>query len=129
MSVNVTEIERGDILHIDGDPWQVSEVQSQTPSARGASMMVKARLRNLRTGQNLARSWRGGETVSTAEVDTLGVQYLYGQGDEYVFNAVEDLRTLEGTEFLMLREGRVHFQGSTHELQTTDDPYLREFLS
>jgi len=92
MSVNVTEIERGDILHIDGDPWQVSEVQSQTPSARGASMMVKARLRNLRTGQNLARSWRGGETVSTAEVDTLGVQYLYGQGDEYVFM---DLQSFE----------------------------------
>jgi elongation factor P len=92
MSVNVTEIERGDILHIDGDPWQVSEVQSQTPSARGASMMVKARLRNLRTGQNLSRSWRGGETVATAEVDTLGVQYLYGQGDDHVFM---DLQSFE----------------------------------
>lgn len=85
MNVNVTEIGRGDILHIDGDPWQVSEVQSQTPSARGASMMVKARLRNLRTGQNLARSWRGGETVATAEVDTVGVQYLYAQGEDRVF--------------------------------------------
>ena len=42
MPVNVTEISRGDILHINGDPWQVSEVTSQTPSARGASMMVKA---------------------------------------------------------------------------------------
>jgi elongation factor P len=85
MPQNVTEIKRGEILEIDGDPWQVSEIASQTPSARGASMMVKARLRNLRTGQGLSRSWRGGETVSTAEVDTRGVQYLYGHGDAFVF--------------------------------------------
>ena len=85
MAVNVTEIKRGEILEIDGDPWQVSEIASQTPSARGASMMVKARLRNLRTGQGLSKSWRGGETVSTAEVETRGVQFLYGRGDAFVF--------------------------------------------
>jgi phospholipid/cholesterol/gamma-HCH transport system ATP-binding protein len=33
------------------------------------------------------------------------------------------------TEFLMLREGRVHFEGSAEELQASPDPYLREFLS
>ena len=85
MNVNVSQIGRGDILHLDGDPWQVSEVQSHTPSARGAAMMVKARLRNLRTGQNLARSWRGGDVVVLVEVDTVTVQYLYAQGDDRVF--------------------------------------------
>jgi hypothetical protein len=30
---------------------------------------------------------------------------------------------------MMLREGVVHFEGSAHELQTSNDPYLREFLS
>ena len=39
------------------------------------------------------------------------------------------LRTLDGTAFLMLREGVVHFEGSPQELQTSSDPYLREFLS
>jgi elongation factor P len=85
MPVNVTEISRGDFLVINGDPWQVSEISSQTPSARGAAMMVKAKLRNLRTGQGLAKNWRGGETVDTAEVDWLQVQYLYGQGDTFTF--------------------------------------------
>jgi hypothetical protein len=50
MTINVTDISRGEILHMDGDPWQVTEIASQTPSARGAAMMVKAKLRNLRTG-------------------------------------------------------------------------------
>jgi len=83
--VNVTEIARGDILEIDGDPWQATEVTSQTPSARGASLLVKAKVKNLRTGQTLAKTWRGGETVTTAEVDQRAAQFLYRQGEDFVF--------------------------------------------
>jgi ABC-type transporter Mla maintaining outer membrane lipid asymmetry ATPase subunit MlaF len=42
---------------------------------------------------------------------------------------VEDMSIVEGTEFLMLKEGVVQFEGSPHELQTSSDPYTREFLS
>jgi elongation factor P len=87
--VNVTEVGRGDILEIDGDPWQVGEVQSQTPSARGASMLVKAKTKNLRTGQTLARTWRGGEMVDEAQVEHRNVQFLYRQGDDFSFMDLE----------------------------------------
>jgi elongation factor P len=85
MNRNVTELSRGDILEIDGDPWQATEVQSQTPSARGASLLVKAKVKNLRTGQTLAKTWRGGESVTTADVEYRTAQFLYRQGDDYVF--------------------------------------------
>ena len=94
MTVNVTELSRGDILEIDGDPWQATEVSSQTPSARGAAMLVKAKIKNLRTGQTLAKTWRGGETVTTAEVEYRTVQFLYRQGDDFVFM---DLASYEQT--------------------------------
>lgn len=55
--------------------------------------------------------------------------FMVRQGEDYVPSVVEDMSILEGTEFLMLREGQVHFEGSAHELQTSRDPYLREFLS
>jgi elongation factor P len=99
MLVNVTEIKRGDILEIDGDPWQATEVQAQTPSARGASLLVKAKVRNLRTGQTLARTWRGGETIATAEVEYRPAQFLYRQGDDYVFMDLGsyDQTTLDGS--------------------------------
>jgi elongation factor P len=100
MIANVTEVKRGDILEIEGDPWQVTEVASQTPSARGASMLVKAKLRNMRTGQGLSKSWRGGETVATAEVETRAVQYLYGREDAFVFMDMEsyDQVTLDAAQ-------------------------------
>lgn len=51
------------------------------------------------------------------------------EGDEIVTTVAEDLRAIDGTAFLMLREGRVHFEGSPYELQRSTDEYLREFLS
>jgi elongation factor P len=85
MVVNVTELTRGDILALDGDPWQIGEIASQTPSARGASMLVKCKLKNLRTGQSLAKTWRGGEMVTQAEVDYRTVQFLYRQAQDFTF--------------------------------------------
>ena len=55
--------------------------------------------------------------------------FVWKHGDEIVFNAVDDLRVVSGTEFLMLREGDVAFAGSAHELKSASDPYIREFLS
>jgi phospholipid/cholesterol/gamma-HCH transport system ATP-binding protein len=55
--------------------------------------------------------------------------FVYREGGEYVYNRVEDLSLLAGTEFMMLREGVVQFEGSPHELVASPDPYLREFLS
>jgi len=100
--INVTELRRGEVVELDGDPWVVAEVMSQTPSARGASMLVKGKLRNLRTGQTLAKTWRGGETVTTAEVDYRQAQYLYRQGDDFVFM---DLGSFEQTTLDVAKVG------------------------
>lgn len=83
--IGATEIKRGDILDIDGAPWEVTDVAVQTPSARGASMLVKVKTRSLRTGQSLARTYRGNETVDAADCEKRSVQFLYRQDDEFAF--------------------------------------------
>jgi len=55
--------------------------------------------------------------------------FVSRQGDDLGYHVIEDLKTVAGTEFLMLREGQVQFEGSAHDLQTSQDPYIREFLS
>jgi elongation factor P len=83
--IGATEVKRGEFLDIDGSPWEVTEVVVQTPSARGASLLVKIKTRNLRTGQTLARTYRGNETLDTAECEKRAVQFLYRQDEEFVF--------------------------------------------
>lgn len=41
----------------------------------------------------------------------------------------KDGRHLSPTNFLVLRDAQVYFQGETQELLKSNDPYLREFLS
>ena len=89
MPVSVTDLKRGDIVEIGGDPWQLGEVQQQTPSARGAATLVKAKIKNLRTGQSQAKTWRGGEMEKEADVDYRKAQFLYRQGDDFVFMDLE----------------------------------------
>jgi phospholipid/cholesterol/gamma-HCH transport system ATP-binding protein len=55
--------------------------------------------------------------------------FVWKRGAEVEFHALGDLRLVAGTEFLMLREGEISFEGSAHELQASDDAYIREFLS
>src|SRR5262245_12051687 len=55
--------------------------------------------------------------------------FMSREDGDFGYRRVDDLRTVGGTEFLLLREGRVHFEGTAHELQTSPDPYIREFLS
>ena len=83
--IGATEIKRGEILDMDGAPWEVTEVTVQTPSARGASMLVKIKARNLRTGQTLARTYRGNETLDTAACEKRAVQFLYRQDEDLFF--------------------------------------------
>ena len=50
------------------------------------------------------------------------------EAGEPVYEAV-DLEKADGARFLMLREGRLLFEGTAHELLTSEDLYLREFLA
>ena len=50
-------------------------------------------------------------------------------GEQVELETVPSGQEPPGTEFLMLREGRVLFEGSAHELRSSGDDYIREFLS
>ncbi|MCF0258220.1 MAG: elongation factor P, partial [Erysipelotrichaceae bacterium] len=57
---------------------------SQNKTARSA-MVVKAKVRNLRTGSNVELSWGGGDKVEPAMIDKREMQYLYDTEDAMVF--------------------------------------------
>jgi len=83
--INSSDMKRGILLDLDGAPWQIIDCSFQTPSARGASTITKVKIKNLKTGQVLTKSYRGGEMIETADCEKRGVQFLYKDGDDYVF--------------------------------------------
>lgn len=90
-----TNLKRGALIEMDAAPWQVVEVSFQTPSARGAQMIVKAKLRNLKTSAVLTKSFRGSDMLQEADCERRQVQYLYRQQDALVFMDLENFEQFE----------------------------------
>lgn len=86
--INVNDFRTGVTIELEGVPYQVVEFQHVKPG-KGAAF-VRAKLKNLQTGGTVERTFRGGEKVSKAHLDRRSMQYLYNDGDGYVFMDIEN---------------------------------------
>lgn len=75
--LTTSDLKRGVLIEIDGDPYTILDVTFQSPSARGASTMVKIKVRNLRTQQVFDKTYRGGDKLAEPNFEKRPVQYLY----------------------------------------------------
>jgi elongation factor P len=81
--ISVNDFKTGVTIELEGQPYQVMEFQHVKPG-KGAAF-VRAKLKNLQTGGSIEKTFRGGEKVTKAHLDRRTMQYLYSDGDEYVF--------------------------------------------
>jgi elongation factor P len=79
---STSELKRGTRVEIDGQPWVVVEIATQTPSARGVATLIKVKLRNLKTKQLLSRTFKAGERLKDPDFEIRACQYLYDEGTE-----------------------------------------------
>ena len=78
------------IVEIDGVPHIVKQVESKSPSSRGAATLYKIRFNNLRSHQKLDSSFKGDDFLKEADCVRVHVQYSYLDGDTYYFMNMED---------------------------------------
>jgi elongation factor P len=83
MSVNTNDLKRGMTLELDRTLFQVIEFQHVKPGKGGA--FVRTRLRNLKTGAVVDRTFNAGVNVGLAIVERHEMQFLYRDGDSLVF--------------------------------------------
>ena len=84
--ISTADFKKGARILIDGDPYVIMEIQTQSPSARGAATLVKLKIRNLRTDQVFDRSFKAGEKFQEPDLEKKLVQCLYADGeDDFVF--------------------------------------------
>ena len=83
MSVSTNDLKRGMTLDLDGNLFQVVEFQHVKPGKGGA--FVRTKLRNLKTGGVVERTFNAGVDVGLAIVERHEMQYLYRDGEDFVF--------------------------------------------
>ncbi|WP_336923537.1 elongation factor P [Aquipuribacter sp. SD81] len=77
------DLKNGLVLNLDGNLWSVVEFQHVKPGKGPA--FVRTKLKNVLSGKVVDKTFNAGVKVDTATVDKRDMQYLYADGDDYVF--------------------------------------------
>jgi len=83
--IGANELKKKLLIEIDGQPYSVLDVFFATPTARGASTMVRTRLKNLLTGAVLEKSFKTSEKFREPDVEMAAVSFLYSDADGFHF--------------------------------------------
>jgi len=81
--ISVNDFKTGLSIEVDGDIFSVTDFQHVKPG-KGAAF-VRSKLRNLRNGNVVEKTFRAGESVGRALIENRAVQYLYNSGADYTF--------------------------------------------
>lgn len=79
------ELKKKIYILIDSHPYVVIDVQFATPSARGASTMVRVKVRSLLSGAVQEKTFKTSEKFEEPDVEKSSVQFLYAEQDNYHF--------------------------------------------
>jgi elongation factor P len=82
-AISTSDIKNGITLKIDDALFTVIEFQHVKPGKGGA--FVRTKLRNARSGAVIERTYRADERLEQAIIDKRDTQYLYRDGDDYIF--------------------------------------------
>lgn len=81
--ISTNDLRTGVTVEVDGDVFTVVEFLHVKPGK--GSAFVRTKLKNVKTGAVLERTFRAGEKLPRAHVEYKEMQYLYSTGDEYAF--------------------------------------------
>ena len=88
MSINFSDLSRGLVIELEGQPWQVMDYERHKMQQRAPVTRIK--LKNLMSGAVVERTFQRYDTAfSIADMDNRQVQFLYSDGEFYYFLDLE----------------------------------------
>lgn len=107
--LTTADFRNGLTIEVDGEPYLIVEFQHVKPGKGPA--FVRTRLKHVKTGRVLEKTFDAGERVEPARIERRPMQYLYTAGESAAFMDLETFDTVEvdlqllGTGAKYLREG------------------------
>jgi elongation factor P len=105
------ELKNGMVLNLDGQLWSVLWFQHHKPGKGGA--VVRTKLKNVMSGKVVDKTFNADVKVDTANVDKRQMQYLYNDGESYVF--------MDSTTYDQIHLGRDVVGDASHFLLDNQD--------
>ncbi len=110
-TITTNDLKNGMTLQLDDGLFQVIDFQHVKPDKGHA--FVRTSLRNVRAGGTLERTFRAGEKVERATIDKREMNFLYKDGDDYVFMDNETYEQINVSPEALGDTGNYIVDGST----------------
>lgn len=81
--ISVNDLRTGLTIELEGNLFAVVDFQHVKPGK--GSAFVRTKLRNVKTGYIIEKTFNAGEKVPRAHIDRREMQYLYQSGSEFIF--------------------------------------------
>lgn len=75
------DFKKGARILVEGEPYSIENITITTPSARGASTLVRCRLRNIVSGVLVEKTFKGGDKFQVPDISLRKIQFLYDDGE------------------------------------------------
>lgn len=82
-TITTAQFKKGNFIEFRGEPNQITDFQFVNPGK--GSAFVRAKLKSLKSGKVIEFTYKSGESVEELPINTREMQYLYKEGDAYVF--------------------------------------------
>lgn len=131
--MGITDLKKGTIFQMEGIPYRVIEY-GQKVMGRGGSI-VNVKIKSLIDGKVLAKTFKGNESIESADVSNQTVQYLYNDGSIFYFMNNESFNqfevpkdVLDGMQNYLLEGDKVQvqlFDGQVINVELPKNVYLK----
>jgi elongation factor P len=112
------DLKNGLVLNIDGQLWSVVEFQHVKPGKGPA--FVRTKLKAVLSGKVVDKTFNAGVKVETANVDRRDFQYLYRDGDDWVFMDTSSYDQVHVPDAVVGDNARWMLEGQSAILATHD---------
>jgi elongation factor P len=82
-TITTADFRKGIFIEFKDEPHQIVEFQHVNPGK--GSAFVRTKLKSLKSGKVAEFTYKSGESVTEVPVETHEMQYLYKEGDRYIF--------------------------------------------
>src|SRR3981081_2788857 len=86
--IDTSEFRKGLKIEVDGEPFEIVDFQHVKPGK--GSAFVRTSIRSLLSGRVLQPTFKSGDKVGRPDIEEKEMQYLYKQGEHYVFMDVKN---------------------------------------
>jgi elongation factor P len=116
-AVSTNDLKNGMSLNLPEGLYAVVEFQHVKPGKGGA--FVRTKLKNVRTGAVIERTYRADEKLDQALIDKREMQFLYLDGDSYVF--------MDNTDYEQMQAERASLRDAASYLKEGDSAVIQMY--